>query len=71
MSKATYAVVENTTNSWTGEKCSKIVFKSENLLQSFEYLEEQEDYLKARSYHDGGSPISYSYQIDTYLNKEK
>lgn len=61
-----YAVVEKSHNIWNDDRSSKIIFKSLNLLEAYDFLLEQEAEDKAISMHNAGSPINISYQIDTY-----
>lgn len=63
-----YRVVEQSYNRWDGTKTERVMLTTDNLLKAYEYVIEQEDFLKDVSEFYVGSPIELTYKINTYVN---
>lgn len=66
-----YRVVRHCSNHWNGAEWREDVFITNNLLEAYWHLKEEEKFLNALSYHDAGSPVKTIYKIDVYVNKDK
>lgn len=65
-----YKVVEQSYNHWNGTKTERVMLTTDNLLKAYEYVIEQEDFLKDVSELYAGSPIELTYKINTYVNAD-